>query len=310
MIGFSRCNGKFGDRWADLCQQFGLVTERMTMSWGQPLDPNSFRQHLETEHNPPIKAVIVTHSETSTGVLNDLETIARQVKAHSQALIIVDAVTSLGICPVPVDAWGLDVVVSASQKGYRMPPGLGFVAVSPRAWQAYDSARFPRFYLDLGKSQKDAAANTTPFTPPVNLFYALQASLDMMRCEGLAQIFAHQHCLMHATRNALRALNLPLFVPDDALASPAVTAIQPDQIDPETLRLQLQKQHGVIIAAGQDHMRGRLIRIGHLGYVCHRDILTTVAALEATLQDLDYPFQPGVGIQAVQQSFARYRPET
>ncbi len=299
------CNGKFGDRWADLCQQFGLETERITVPWGQALAPKDFQQHLATEHQQPIKAVIITHSETSTGVLNDLEAIAREVKAHSQALIIVDAVTSLGICPVPMDEWGLDVVVSASQKGYRMPPGLGFVAVSPRAWQAYGSARFPRFYLDLGKSQKDAVANTTPFTPPVNLFFALQASLQMMRSEGLATMFAHQQCLMHATRTALRALNLPLFVPNDALASPAVTAIQPDAVDPESLRFQLQ-QHGVIIAAGQDHMRGQLIRIGHLGYICRRDILTTVAALEAALQDLEYPFHLGVGIQAVQHSFSQH----
>lgn len=299
------CNGKFGDRWAEVCDQFGLATERITAPWGQSLDPNVFRLHLEADQDQQIKAVIITHSETSTGVLNDLEAITDCVKAHSQALVIVDAVTSLGICPVPVDEWGLDVVVSASQKGYRMPPGLGFVAVSSRAWHAYACARLPRFYLDLGKYQKDAAAHTTPFTPPVNLFFALKASLAMMRSEGLTSLFAHQHQLMLATRAALRALNLSLFVPNDAIASPAVTAFASDQVDSEYLRSQLQQQYGVAIAAGQDHLRGKLVRIGHLGYVCDRDILTTIAALEATLSHLGYSFQPGAGVQATWHSFAQ-----
>lgn len=297
------CNGKFGDRWALVCEQLGLMTERITAPWGQALDPELFRLHLEADQKKQIKAVIVTHSETSTGVLNDLETISRHIKAHGRALSIIDAVTSLGICSVPVDEWGLDVVISASQKGYRMPPGLGFVCVSSKAWQAYEAARFPRFYLDLGKCRTDAATNTTPFTPPVNLFFALQMSLTMMKAEGLSTMFAHQQRLMQATRAALNALDLPLFVPDHYVASPAVTAIAPDQVAPETLRLKLQQQYGVMIAAGQDHMRGKLIRIGHLGYVCDRNIVTTIAAIEAALKDLDYPFQAGAGVEAAHRIF-------
>lgn len=297
------CNGKFGERWANLCERFGLITERITAPWGCPLDPQTFRYHLEADQEKQIKAVIVTHSETSTGVLNDLAAIAHAVTVHAQALVIVDAVTSLGVCPVPVDTWGLDVVVSASQKGYRMPPGLGFVAVSPKAWQAYATAQFPRFYLDLGKYQKAAATHTTPFTPPINLFFALQASLGMMRSQGLTALFAHQQRLMQATRAAMCALDLPLFVPTDLWASPAVTAIAPEHIDPEQLRSQLQKQYGVVIASGQDHLRGKLLRIGHLGHICKRDILTTVAALEATLSDLGNKIQPGAGIQAVRYCF-------
>ncbi|WP_299487295.1 alanine--glyoxylate aminotransferase family protein [Acaryochloris sp. IP29b_bin.137] len=298
------CNGKFGDRWAQVCEQFGLITERITVPWGEALDPEVFRQHLEADREKQIKGVIVTHSETSTGVLNDLETISRHIQDHGQALSIIDAVTSLGICPVPVDEWGLDVVVSASQKGYRMPPGLGFVCVSPRAWQADETARFPRFYLDLGKCRTDAAANTTPFTPPVNLYFALQVSLAMMKAEGLPSLFAHQQRLMQATRAAVRALELPLLVPDDRAASPAVTAIAPDQVAPETLRFKLQQQYGIVIAAGQDHMRGKLVRIGHLGYVCDRNIITTVAALEATLNSLGYPCQLGAGIKAAHNIFS------
>lgn len=297
------CNGKFGDRWANVCELFGLITERISVPWGEALDPEVFRQHLVADREKQIKAVIVTHSETSTGVLNDLETISHHIKTHGHALSIIDAVTSLGICSVPVDEWGLDVVVSASQKGYRMPPGLGFICVSPLAWQAYGTARFPQFYLDLGKCRTDAAANTTPFTPAVNLFFALQASLAMMKAEGLSSLFAHQQRLMQATRAALRAMELPLFVPDDGVASPAVTAIAPDRVAPETLRFKLQQQYGVVIAAGQDHMRGKLVRIGHLGYVCDRNVITTIAALEATLNTLGHPCPIGAGIKAAHTIF-------
>jgi aspartate aminotransferase-like enzyme len=146
-------NGKFGERWAKLCEAFGLAVERVTAEWGKPLEPEQFQAILEADTAKQIKAVIVTHSETSTGVLNDLETITRYVKAHG-ALIIADAVTSLGATSVPMDAWGLDVIASGSQKGFMLPPGLGFVAVSPKAWDAYSTAKLPRFYLDLGKYRK------------------------------------------------------------------------------------------------------------------------------------------------------------
>jgi aspartate aminotransferase-like enzyme len=162
-------NGKFGERWAEVCEAYGLTVDRITAEWGKALDPEAFRQQLEADRDRTIKAVIVTHSETSTGVLNDLETINRHVKAHG-ALIMVDAVTSLGAAHLPMDEWGLDVVASGSQKGYMLPPGLGFVAVSPKAWEAYSQAKLPKFYLDLGKYRKNAAKNSHPFTPPVNMF--------------------------------------------------------------------------------------------------------------------------------------------
>ncbi len=160
-----------------------------------------------------IKAVIITHSETSTGVLNDLETINRHVKEHGEALIIVDAVTSLGAFNLPVDAWGLDVVASGSQKGYMIPPGLGFVSVSPKAWEAYKTAKLPKYYLDLGKYRKATAKNTTPFTPPVNLIVALHTTLRIMKEEGLESIFARHERLKNATRAAIQGLNLPRMLP-------------------------------------------------------------------------------------------------
>ncbi len=291
-------NGKFGDRWAQVCKAYGVQTEVISAEWGQALDPEQFRSQLEADKEKTIKAVIMTHSETSTGVLNDLETINRHVKAHGEALMIVDTVTSLGAFNVPVDEWGLDVVASGSQKGYMIPPGLGFVVVSPKAWKAYETAKLPRFYLDLGKYKKDAAKNTTPFTPPVNLFFALQAALRMMKAEGLENIFARHIRLTQATRTAIKAIGLPLFAADNA-ASTAITAVAPDKVDAERVRAVMKKRFDIALAGGQDHLKGKIFRIGHLGFVSDRDILSAISALEATLQELGYEsFTPGAGITA------------
>lgn len=298
-------NGKFGERWAQVCKAYSLNVETITAEWGQALDPEQFREKLEADSDKQIKAVIVTHSETSTGVLNDVQTINRHVKAHGQALIIVDAVTSLGAVNIPFDEWGLDVVASGSQKGFMIPPGLGFVAVSPKAWEAYATAKLPRFYLDLGKYRKDAAKNTTPFTPPINLISALQVALKMMQAEGLENIFARHQRLTQATRAAVKALGLPLFAADES-ASAAITAVAPDQVDAEQVRSVLKKRFDIVMAGGQDHLKGKIFRIGHLGFVNDRDILAAIASLEAALQELGYEnFTPGAGVAAAAKVFTQ-----
>ncbi|MBF2072377.1 MAG: alanine--glyoxylate aminotransferase family protein [Synechococcales cyanobacterium C42_A2020_086] len=291
------CNGKFGERWAQVCQAYGIAAEVVSAEWGKPLDPEQFRSLLEADTEKQIKAVIVTHSETSTGVLNDLQTINHAVKAHGKALIIVDAVTSLGATNVPIDEWGLDVVASGSQKGFMLPPGLGFVAVSPKAWEAYATATLPRFYLDLGKYRKEAAKNSHPFTPPVNMFFALQVALKMMQQEGLESIFARHRRQMNATRAAMQALGLPLFAADQA-ASPAITAVAPVDVDAEQIRSIVRKRFDIAMAGGQDHLKGKIFRVGHLGFVSDRDILTAVGALEAALQELNYEVTAGAGVAA------------
>jgi aspartate aminotransferase-like enzyme len=299
------CNGKFGDRWAEMSAAFGLEVDTVKAEWGQPLAPEEFKAKLEADTDKQIKAVIITHSETSTGVLNDLETINRHVKAHGEALIIVDAVTSLGAVNLPIDKWGLDVVASGAQKGYMIPPGIGFVAVSPKAWEAYKTAKLPRFYLDLGKYRKDAAKNTTPFTPPVNLMVALQVALRMMQSEGLEAIFARHQRLMQATREAVKAMNLPLFAPDGH-SSPAITAVAPTNVESEQIRSVMKKQFDIALAGGQDHYKGKIFRIGHLGFVSDRDILTAIAALEATLRELSYESMSlGAGVAAAARVFAQ-----
>ena len=298
-------NGKFGQRWGKVAQAYNLNVEIITAEWGQPLDPEKFREKLEADKEKEIKAVILTHSETSTAVINDLETINRHVKAHGEALIIVDAVTSLGATNVPVDEWALDVVGSGSQKGYMMPPGLSFVAVSPKAWKAYETAKLPRFYFDLGPYRKTAAKNSTPFTPPVNLYFGLQVALKMLKDEGLENIFARHLRLTKATRAAVKALGLGLLAADN-VASNAATAVAPTQVEAEQIRTVMNKKFDIALAGGQDHLKGKIFRIGHLGFISDRDILTCIGALEATLQELGYEsFTPGAGVTAAAKVFAQ-----
>jgi aspartate aminotransferase-like enzyme len=298
------CNGKFSNRWAEVCQAYSLQVEKITAEWGQAIDPHLFAEKLEADVEKQIKAVIITHSETSTGVLNDLETINEHVKAHGQALIIVDAVTSIGAVNLPIDTWGLDVVASGSQKAYMIPPGLGFVSVSSQAWNAYKTAKLPRYYLNLGHYRKASEKNQTPFTPPVNLMIALQTTLRMMRREGLDSIFARQERLMKATRSAIKALNLSLLAAD-SIASPAMTAVVPNRVEAEQIRQILKKRFDIELAAGQDHLKGKIFRIGHLGFVSDRDILSCIASLEIALRELGYEdFSLGSGVAAATRVFA------
>jgi aspartate aminotransferase-like enzyme len=185
-----------------------------------------------------------------------------------------------------------------------IPPGLGFVAVSANAWEAYKTAKLPKYYLDLGKYRKSTAKNTTPFTPPVNLIVALHATLKMMREEGLESIFARHLRLTQATREAVKALNLPLFTADNC-ASPAITSVAPDRVDAEQIRSIMKKKFDIALAGGQDHLKGKIFRIGHLGFVSDRDILSAIGALEVALRELGYEgFTPGAGIAAATRVFA------
>jgi len=281
-----------------VARAYGLDVEVIKAEWGQPLNPEAFRSALEADTEKRIRAVILTHSETSTGVINDLETISRHVKAHGTALTIADCVTSLGASNVPMDAWGLDVVASGSQKGYMMPPGLSFVAMSERAWQAYERSDLPKFYLDLGPYRKTAAKNSNPFTPAVNLYFALEAALDMMQAEGLDAIFARHARHRDAAQAAMKAIGLPLYAAEGH-GSPAITAVAPEGIDAEVLRKSVKEHFDILLAGGQDHLKGQVFRIGHLGFVCDRDVLTAVAAIEATLQTMGlHKTSVGAGVAA------------
>lgn len=210
----------------------------------------------------------------------------------------------MGATNVPIDAWGLDVVGSGSQKGYMIPPGLGFVSVSARAWKAYENAKIPRFYLDLKKYKKATDENSSPFTPPVNLMYGLQASLKMMKNEGLESIFARHKRLTQATRGAVKAMGLPLFASDEA-ASNAITAVAPLGVEAEKIRSVMKKRYDIALAGGQDHLSGKIFRMGHLGFVSDRDILAAISALEATLVELGHDGSLGAGVAAAARVFAQ-----
>ena len=291
-------NGKFGERWVKLARAYGLDVQVIQAEWGQPLDPEAFRTALEADTAKAIKAVILTHSETSTGVINDLEAIAKHARAHGTALTIADCVTSLGACNVPMDEWGLDVIGSGSQKGYMMPPGLAFVAMSERAWEAYGRSDLPKFYLDLGKYRKSAQADSNPFTPAINLYFALEAALEMMQAEGLEAIFARHARHRAAAQAGMQAMGLPLYAAEGH-GSPAITAVAPEGIDAEALRKAVKEKFDILLAGGQDHLKGKVFRIGHLGFVCDRDVLTAVAAIEATLADLGlHKGSMGAGVAA------------
>ena len=298
-------NGKFGERWVKVAKAYGLDVQVIKAEWGQPLDPEAFRAALEADTGKAIRAVILTHSETSTGVINDLKTIASHVRAHGTALTIADCVTSLGATDVPMDKWGLDVVGSGSQKGYMMPPGLAFVAMSDRAWTAYERSDLPKFYLDLGKYRKSAAADSNPFTPAINLYFALEASLEIMQAEGLEAIFARHDRHRRATQAAMKAIGLPLYAAEGH-GSPAITAVAPEGIDAEALRKKVKDRFDILLAGGQDHLKGKVFRIGHLGFVCDRDVITAVAAIEATLQELGLAKAAiGAGVGAAALELAR-----
>ena len=277
-------NGKFGERWVKVAEEFGLEVIKIDSEWGAPLNPEEFKKILEEDKQKEIKAVILTHSETSTGVINDLETISSYIRDHKTALSIVDCVTSLGACNVPVDKLQLDIVASGSQKGYMIPPGLSFISVSQKAWEAAEKSNLPKFYLNLKSYRKSLSSNSNPYTPAVNLVFALDKSLKMMREEGLDNIFLRHDKNKLAMSNAVKALNLKLFA-DERYLSPAVTAIQTGEIDAEEFRKTIKNKFDILLAGGQDHLKGKIFRVGHLGYVNDRDIITVISAISKTLLD-------------------------
>ncbi len=275
-------NGKFGQRWVKVAREFGLEVIKIDAEWGTPLDPEIFKTILEKDDKKEIKAVILTHSETSTGVINDLKTISSYIRNHKKALSIIDCVTSIGACNVPVDEWELDIVASGSQKGYMIPPGLSFVSMSEKAWQASEDSNLPKFYLNLQSYKKSLLNNSNPYTPAVNLFFALDESLKMMKEEGLDAIFQRHEKHKQAVSEAAKILNLELFADENHL-SPSVTAIRIRDIDAEQFRKTIKNKYDILLAGGQDHLKGKIFRVGHLGYVNDRDIISVIAAIGNTL---------------------------
>jgi aspartate aminotransferase-like enzyme len=276
--------GVFGDRFAKIAQVYGANVKKLRFDDGTPAVPDQIAQALADD--PSITTVTVTHNETSTGVTNDLAAIAQVVKAADK-LILVDAVSSLSAIDLPVDSLGLDVVVSGSQKGWMVPPGLAFVSVSPRAWDAAAKSTMPKFYFDLVDAKKSLDKGQTPWTPAVSLFYAMDVALDMMLAEGMQNIFERHKRIGGKARAGVKDFGLKL-VADEAHASNTVTAVwAPEGVDVRELRKALRERN-VVVAGGQGALDGKIFRIGHLGFVTDADVEDTLSVLRDVLPKLGY----------------------
>jgi len=272
--------GVFGERLADIARQFGAEVIPLQFEWGKAADPDAVRQALRSE--PKIKAVLVTHNETSTGVTNDLAAISAVVEEFGK-LLLVDAISSLGSINLPVDDWHCDVAITGSQKGWMVPPGLTMLSVSPEAWRAYEQARMPRFYWDFAKAKSFAEKKQTPWTPAVTVLYALSVSLEMMLREGLDNIFARHARVGRAARDGVKSLGLSLFA-DEAHASNTVTSVAATNgLDTKKLVGIMREEHNIVLGGGQQTLSGKIFRIGHLGWVTERDIETVISALKVAL---------------------------
>ena len=273
-------NGFFGARFGDIAEGYGAEVIRLSFEWGNPVDPDAVDKALSAHRD--IKAVLVVHNETSTGMTNKLKEISPVVKKFEK-LLLVDAISSLGCINLPTDDWNCDVVVTASQKGWMVPPGLAMVGVSEGAWQAHAQAKMPRYYWDFGKAKNFLEKWQTPWTPAVSVFYALNVTLDLMLGEGLDNIFARHARVAQIARNGVKSLGLSLFV-DEKYASSTVTTVNAtDEIDVPVLIRVLRQEHEVIIAGGQDRLSGKVFRIGHLGLVDEDDIKSVLEALNKAL---------------------------
>lgn len=291
--------GKFGQRWSEICRAHGISVKVLQVEWGKAADPKSVAAALKAD--PSIKAVFATLCETSTGVTFDIRGLGEAVRGSS-AVLAVDAVSGLGAIEMKTDEWGVDVCVSGSQKGLMLPPGLGFISVSVKAWKLVEASKSPRYYWDLRKAQKAIDKTDTAFTPAISLVAALNESLRMMKEDGLENIFARHHRMAEAVRSAVKAMGLSLFAP--SAASDAVTSVYvPAGIDGEKLVKTMRDTYGVTIAGGQDEMKGKLIRIAHMGYIEEFDIIVGISCLEKVLNRMGYKFTLGSGLKAAQEVF-------
>lgn len=294
--------GSFGDRFAKICREFGMIVRTVDVTWGEAVHPEDVVQALKTY--PNIRAVFMTHCETSTGVLNPVESLSKTIREQTDALIIVDGVSSVGGTPTYMDDWGVDIYVSGSQKALMAPAGLACVAVSERAWETIENNDTPRFYFDFLAYRKAIQNNYTPFTAAISLLYALDASLALIDKEGVNEVYRRHEILRNMTRSAAEELNLPLFS-EEEFGAYTVTTIQPRDVDADELRAFMHKNFGLQLAGGQQHMAGKLIRIGHMGFCTPADILQVVSILEIGLEALGKSNTKGSGVAAAQSVFLR-----
>jgi aspartate aminotransferase-like enzyme len=288
--------GKFGERWLNIANAFGLNPVELKVEWGQAVKVDAVEKQMKAHAD--LKGVMIQASETSTTVLHPVKEIAKLTK--NGPLFLVDGVTAVGVVSIPLDEWGLDVLVTGSQKAMMLPPGLGFIALSDRAWERTKQATLPRFYFDLNLERKNQQKGSGAFTPAVSLIFGARASLEMMQREGLDRVYARHARMSRATRAAATALGLKLLAPDSP--SPAATGVYlPDGIDADHVLDYLRDHMNITLAEGQDQLKGKVIRIAHVGYMGAFDVITAVAALEMVLRKFGVELPLGKGVAAAQE---------
>jgi aspartate aminotransferase-like enzyme len=289
--------GKFGERWLKISQAFGLKVVEITVEWGRAVAAEEVARALQA--HPAARAILMQASETSTTVWHPVKAIAALTR-NTETLLIIDGITAIGAADTPVDHWGLDVVVTGSQKALMLPPGLAFVALSSKAWQRVESATLPRFYFDLRRERKEQQKHTTAYTPAISLLYGLHEVLRLLQEEGLAHVFARHARLAAATRAGAQALGLRLLAPD--APSPAATGVYlPATVKGEQLLTYMRERMGVDIAGGQDRLKGKIIRISHIGYAGPFDVITALSTLEMALTRFGCGIDLGRGVRAAEE---------
>jgi len=294
--------GKFGERWGEICKAYGIEFIPIDVEWGKAVDPKQVQMALDS--NPSIRAVYTQASETSTGAKHPIREIAEIVKNYEDCVVVVDAITGIGVFSLPMDEWGIDVLISGSQKALMLPPGLAFAALSDKAWKFVERSSLPKYYFDFKKELKSIKKNQSSYTPAISLFVGLRETLNMIRKEGLEALFYRHEKLATATRAAVKALGLGLYAPDSP--SNAVTSVKvPEEIDGEKLKSLFYKKFGITVAEGQDQAKGKIIRIAHLGYYERLDMVMVISALEMLLKEMGYKFELGTGVKAAEEILMR-----
>lgn len=286
--------GKFGERWWKLAQAHGIQTDVIKVEWGQAVDPKEIERRLAVGG---YRAVFVQASESSTGVYHPIREIAALTKGRPDVLCVVDAISALGAVNLPMDAWGIDIMVAGSQKALALPPGLAFIALSAKAWKFAETSKSPKFYFDLKRELKNQQTNQTAFTPAITLILGLRKALEMLRKEGLENLFARHTRLAEATRAGMKALGLKLFAEKSPVNS--LTAVRtPEGMDAQKVYKILQDKYNMTIAGGQDAAKGKIFRIAHLGWFDDLDMVTVISAVELALAELGHKFEMGSGVGA------------
>ena len=294
--------GKFGERWGKIAKAFGVNATEIMVEWGDSVDPAIIGDHLKKD--PSIKGVYVQASETSTGVAHDVKAIAGIVRNYPDTIFVVDAITALGVFDIRPDEWGIDILITGSQKALMLPPGLAFASVSSKAWKLNSTARCSRFYIDFKKEQNNILKNTSAYTPAVSLIIGLQHVLRIMKKEGLDNIFARHSLLARATREGMRGFGLNLL--PKSSPSDAVTAVKaPEGFDGQLIYKGLREKFGITAAGGQDHLKGKIFRISHMGYSDKFDIIIAISGVEMVLKEMGYAGELGSGVRKAEEIFLK-----